>query len=947
MKNIFSILAILTVVAIADGNVFERGEHIVCSNGEIRLARVPRLVIDEDFKGDSKFWASFDNFESKLSLEYSSSLKIRLLSGKGGDTAFGLKSRPVDVTPGSEFCLIVAACGNLDMSHSRGHGDLYNNEIIWLDAAGETIDKIPFAFNSVSKEPLVTKITGTVPKKTAKVVISIGADSPNLNSGSVFELTRLAMETTDDNCRLWPVGSFVSRPFLKPAPGVISWKADIPRGSSISVQLSSANDEGGAPGAWSSFCGPEWDADRAYMKSGTPLTEFPENRPWMRYKITLKADKKSPVVKIIRISDIEDSNWQGADSEAPVVIRKSPCLTQNASEAFVFEVKDNTTVDWRTFELFLDGKNMTTQVRRNASEVTFTPSMDLAPLVQQFENLEDWAQDNFKNNLRIEVLQQHGTVLRASRDGGQEDTMFEFISPKVSVRPKSEYSFSIDVRHNLPLLSAGAEKDAVARLVWFDGKGSKTGDVKTLFVPETDGWKNVTLTALAPENAATAHVSIGFDSPNIFDGKFFDCRAPKWIGEPGAPFKEQPNFHKFTVKIADLSGNAAIKDFFLLIDKPLTRNIVTLREDGCVLIDGRPFFPIGMYAVCKREFNGNDYFKAMEDLAKNGFNTVHTYQVARGVDYDEFLAASAKYNMKLFVSSSGGANCRDMDKILNDVVREFKHPQHLAWYLADDTASWIKPDELRSVHDFIKEIDPAHITVQADGMGAPAKSRYLAYVESTDGFLPEIYPITKDRQPQEVVPKVITDMMTIRNNVAEKAKGPKTIWPIIQYFDGWGGWPRFPTNEELRAMSYAALVHGANGITWYTYGGFKNNHGVTSTHESWDNICRLATEINLLQKVLVSRDSFNFSRKITSGPTRDAHGHDSISLLAKKDGSKRYLLCVNSTLNDITVEFKLDEAADEAKVLFENRSVPVRKQAFTDTFAPYGVHVYELKALFE
>ncbi|MBQ7651768.1 MAG: hypothetical protein IJS15_12465, partial [Victivallales bacterium] len=183
--------------------------------------------------------------------------------------------------------------------------------------------------------------------------------------------------------------------------------------------------------------------------------------------------------------------------------------------------------------------------------------------------------------------------------------------------------------------------------------------------------------------------------------------------------------------------------------------------------------------------------------------------------------------------------------------------------------------------------------------------------------------------------------------IAEKAKGPKTIWPIIQYFDGWGGWPRFPTNEELRAMSYAALIHGANGITWYTYGGFKDNHGVTSAPDRWNNICRLATEINFLQKALVSMDDFTLSTKITSGPTRDAHGHDSITFLAKKDGSKRYLFCVNSTLNEITVEFKIDESADEAKVLFEDRTIPVRKRAFTDTFTPYAVHIYELKALFE
>ncbi len=947
MKMVFIVFALLSVIAFAGGSIFERGKHIVCSNGEIRLARVPRIVFDENFKGDSDFWATFDNFEDKLSLEYSSSLKLRLISGKGGDTAFGLKSRPVDITAGSEFCFTIVASGNVDMSHSRGHKDLYHNEIIWLDDKGVTIDKIRFTFNSASKDPLTTKIKGTVPLKTAKVVISIGADSPNLNTNSLFELRRVAMEAVDDKCRLWPVGSMISRPFPKPEPGRISWKADVPKGGFISVQISTAPDVGGAPGVWSPFCGPDWDVDRAYMQSDAGLSLFPSDQKWMRYKINLKANKKSPVVKSIRISDIEDGAWTGADSEIPTIARKSPNVTQNPLQPFIVNIMDNTNVDWRTFELLLDDKNVTTQAQRKGNEVSFTPTEQFAPPAPTFENLEDWARDNFKNSLKIEVLHQRGTVLRATRDGEEIDTMFKFTSPKVPVRPGSEYTFTVDIRHNLALPSNGAEKDAAARLQWFDNKGNQTGRTETVFVPSTDGWKNVAITAKAANNAVAAVVSIGFDSPNIHDGKFFDCRAPKWNGEAGIPLKLDPNFHKFTVKIADFSGNTAVKDFFLLIDRPLTRNIVTIREDGCVLIDGKPFFPIGMYAVCKREFNGNNIYKAMEDLAKNGFNTVHTYQVARDNNYAEFLDASAKYGMKLFVSSSCGANSRDIRKILNDVVREYRHPQHLAWYLADDTASWIKPEELRAVHDFIKEIDPSHITVQADGMGTPEHSNYLDYVESTDGFLPEIYPITHSRPPEQIVPKVILDMMTIKNDLRKNATGPKTIWPIIQYFDGWGGWPRFPTNQELRAMSYAAIVHGANGITWYTYGGFKDNHGVTSTPARWDNICRLATEINLLQPALVSKDTFNVTRRISSGPARDAIGYHSISFLAKKDGSKRYLICVNSSLEEITAEFRLDASADEAKVLFENRTLPVRKRVFTDRFAPYDVHVYELKGLFE
>ena len=50
------------------------------------------------------------------------------------------------------------------------------------------------------------------------------------------------------------------------------------------------------------------------------------------------------------------------------------------------------------------------------------------------------------------------------------------------------------------------------------------------------------------------------------------------------------------------------------------------------------------------------------------------------------------------------------------------------------------------------------------------------------------------------------------------------VWAIIQDFEGWG-WQRFPTNEEERCMVYLALIHGAQGMTWYTYSYRDDKHG--------------------------------------------------------------------------------------------------------------------------
>ena len=49
-----------------------------------------------------------------------------------------------------------------------------------------------------------------------------------------------------------------------------------------------------------------------------------------------------------------------------------------------------------------------------------------------------------------------------------------------------------------------------------------------------------------------------------------------------------------------------------------------MRDDGVILVDGQPLFPIGLYSVWKREHNGNDFNRCFTELREAGFNTIHT-----------------------------------------------------------------------------------------------------------------------------------------------------------------------------------------------------------------------------------------------------------------------------------------------------------------------------------
>ena len=381
-------------------------------------------------------------------------------------------------------------------------------------------------------------------------------------------------------------------------------------------------------------------------------------------------------------------------------------------------------------------------------------------------------------------------------------------------------------------------------------------------------------------------------------------------------------------------------------------NRVTLRDDGMTLIGGKPFFPIGIYGVCKREFNDFSYDKAFSKLKENGFNVAQTYSETLGKEGKEFFDMADKHGLKLFIRTDG----------LENVGRRLQHKTILAWFIGDDTATHQRPMGLLTTQQNIKVIDPWRLTCQADTIGTFDNSRYRPFIHGADVFMPEIYPVQMDNEKTQstCVPQVIVDMKTFWNDVKEtneqraKAGLPPVVkgcWPIIQHFKGYTFWKRFPTERELRAMSYVSLACGAHGITWYTYSGFVKpeqnmyNYGITSSPEVWAQITKITRELSQLQDILVERIVPAPAFKLTDGPAKDALGNDSLTFCAKKHDGKTYLLAVNSTLSPLKGTFSLTSPA-EVSEWFSGKSVaPAGSKSFDVEFEPYGVKIFVIRSL--
>ncbi|MBO4620046.1 MAG: hypothetical protein J5654_08040 [Victivallales bacterium] len=402
------------------------------------------------------------------------------------------------------------------------------------------------------------------------------------------------------------------------------------------------------------------------------------------------------------------------------------------------------------------------------------------------------------------------------------------------------------------------------------------------------------------------------------------------------------NFHVLKVSIKDELGHEASGFGFVHVTERTAPNHVSLREDGAVLVNGKPFFPIGIYGVNKRDFNGNDFDNALRGLKEAGFNTAHTYlgnPYGGSKEMNDFLAAAERQGIMVFINAAATAN--DHTRNYANLLRQFSSPAILAWYIGDDTATYVNADDLRRWHELVRHVDPDHITVQADWISPNPEgySNYYPFVHSTDGIHPEIYCIDEGKDEETLASRLIESMEDVHRDIERNGSPVKTVWPIVQYFSA-GKWYRFPTFEELRVMSYEAIIHGANGITWWYYGGGYN--GATHTPENWETIRHVATELHALSEVFLESERLPFEATITEGPQNDKLDYPSISVLAKRHDGKLYLVCANSAKAEVEMEIPCPGMAN-ARVWFEEREVALSDGVLRDHFAPFGVHVYELE----
>lgn len=343
------------------------------------------------------------------------------------------------------------------------------------------------------------------------------------------------------------------------------------------------------------------------------------------------------------------------------------------------------------------------------------------------------------------------------------------------------------------------------------------------------------------------------------------------------------------------------------------------------------FYPIGIYAV--RQTNDLAVVRAA------GFNVV------TGPANRAYLDAAQRQGLKVFAPPGTSAGPKFNAAAARAAVRAFdRHPALWAWYVVDEPdLHWIPPRSVRHAHAVLKRAGARKPTALVLFHGGSA----LHYAHLTDVLLIDRYPIPW-------LPLANFGQHLRQARLAAGADQP--VVAIIQAFD-WDyfrellaapGQMRPPTYEELRCMTYLALVLRAHGLFYYAFdsGGWK----MREQPETWEALRAVVGEVNERLPLFQAEHVWWPAEQVFADWAEqwNAALDSSISLarVRVRRGNSAippgdYVIAVNTTPEFHLCRFTSPApGAPAIAVVGEDRAVEVLNGWIIDGFGPYEARVY-------
>lgn len=379
----------------------------------------------------------------------------------------------------------------------------------------------------------------------------------------------------------------------------------------------------------------------------------------------------------------------------------------------------------------------------------------------------------------------------------------------------------------------------------------------------------------------------------------------------------------FLFSIALICVTVSVSITSVWADEGNDTSIVSLRKDGVIIVNSKPFYPIGTYRDPRDDLTD---FRGVQEA---GFNMTHSYYFedlstihTGGVALEEdlivtarrYLQAAHNHNLKVFMGLPRKMIKRGDYGAIREYVRALKsEPALLVWYLLDEPSIHkVSPEVMKKVRSIVAEADPNHpaMVVFCSKIGDYQGSFDIA------GFDP--YPIKGRKQRVDLISRFLRDRK-------KEVKGNLPFWHVVQGHDlskPKKGDIHRPTPAQIRCMTFLGIISGARGTVYYWWPSVWCN--ILDFPEVWQEIGSINSDLKSLSPVLTAEDISTEDVEIIS------ERGDNIPYIARQHEENLWVIAANPDRKKVetilhlpigsTYIFATDALNAERKLIIQNNS---------------------------
>ena len=239
---------------------------------------------------------------------------------------------------------------------------------------------------------------------------------------------------------------------------------------------------------------------------------------------------------------------------------------------------------------------------------------------------------------------------------------------------------------------------------------------------------------------------------------------------------------------------------------------------------------IGIYYIVSEESDHSRRLKDLRRIRALQVNAIATYLLPIEVD-QLFVRRCMRHNIDVIVErGKKDTSLEKLDKVMTLFGKSVSGI--LSFDDVDSNRGRRSPDNVKELNEKIKNRYPKHELYMSGGYPA----RIDMYKQcSQDKILFQGYPIGNDNIGPAGAGLVYWDKMASLG----------VPWaPVIQAFAWPGAW--YPSQDEIRSMTYQALACGVNELWFYTYYDGANNMSIQKGHRR--DLRRIIQEVKLSEE---------------------------------------------------------------------------------------------------